>query len=502
MEFFTLTPLEAAYWALGVSVQTALATKMTGNVLFTAIAVTFFGWRFYRQLSSVGKGVPIVEVRQNVFEQAIYLVIGLVLLRTISPVPFSPKDYSGKQWTSYSGVRQNQEYQALQNASGGLTWYLRAVGAARGLSSYATKIINKMVNDNTYGGSSNLAFRMLVASANVQIDDPNISSKIDALVQQCSDRKIIDANGRDANFESLLDLSKPECEGRYRVVKSEMKNWAQRKMPEYIRKTLRENPEDMPLPARELADEELMENKLIASAMVMYGRNRAKDAVDSQNNNLSALRIDHGTSEHFWYTLQKALTTGGFVTGFASLFGKGQDVDDALVLNEAGQIYHQFYKMLPVAKGLLHIFLAISFLVTSFALSCGQTGGVIWWLRTVLLTSLFEPLSVLNYHICTLMMRSSEEYGHALGSLANDPMALAGAAAIDHRLAQVKTGYYLAEMALISATVLSVLGGGWVFNKLGFAQGATVSGAVRSFANSPIVRRATGGAFRRLGQRG
>ncbi len=127
-------------------------------------------------------------------------------------------------------------YQQLKNSTDGLWWYCLLHGATVSVSKYMTSIASGIFGDDTFMRSPDLMFKLLTATAAVQLDDARSTTELDDFLAQCSDTR----KGKVANTSStmgdLLNMSDPACAQRYRKLQHDLKAWVKGDMPALVHK--------------------------------------------------------------------------------------------------------------------------------------------------------------------------------------------------------------------------------------------------------------------------
>jgi hypothetical protein len=349
--------------------------------------------------------------------------------------------------------------------------------------------------DNAYLTAPDMMFKLLVNTASMQLDNPELTTRLDSLMQDCGDPQKGTVMGPGSGVGSLLDLDNPDCLARYRAMQTSLKQWAGAKIPSYVKKVSETSPTELPYNVRAFSNREVLENKIIGSALVAYAKDKTRGMKDGINTNTDALNITK-TSDHFWYLLQKAASGGGVASMVANLFNENGDGEAAINRNEARNIYNNLLNLIPAFKGLVKAFIAIAFLAAAGGLCLGFIKPLLWWLGLVMMDMVYEPLSTLNYEINALLLRSSE-IGNAFGELSHDPLAVMGAAIIDSKLVQYQTAYFLSQFVIAAIFVVGIIGSGFAVNKMSFSQGAGFMG----FAGWVTNNRLLSSAGRNMGNR-
>ena len=484
---FSLTPIEAALWSLGVQAQTYLAKTLFSGFAFLSVAVTFLSWFIYKTIFNYGKDGNGTEILKRIFEYLCIFFFGLMCLRTLSSETFTPTDSSGRSWVSHYHVAGNPHYRSLKNNNDGLYWYLNIHQGFIEVSRFMTDKISTLFGDRGYARSPQMVFKMLVATANVQIDDPKITAAFDRLASECTDSDTAKILEKDEPLAALFTLEKNECRRLYSDFRYDLNRWAKSVMPRYLKRVAREDKSMVPDAVESFASETLLENKMIASSLINYVKTVASSKKDSINTNADALGL-RDRWDHFYFNLQRSLSGGAGLATVATLF-TDENVEGTLVKNEAGIIYNNLLNLIPSIKGYIKIFVALGFLAAAAGMACGFLKPMIWWLRICLIEMLYEPLSTLNYEIHSILVTSTS-VEKAFSSLAHDPLVLMGASIIDSELVHYQATYFITQMAIAGFFVFGVIQAGWAVRSMSFAQGA----AVGSLLNSRIVSIGASGA--------
>ncbi len=471
---FTLTPIEGTLWHLGVAVQTEIALKVFGNVVFTGVVVFFLMKHVLQTLSSSAQGNDGHDIARQLLTYGFCVVMGLTLLRSVAATPFQPHDAGGRDWVSYRYVRSNADYQQLKNSTDGLWWYRLLHGATVSISKYMTSIASGIFGDDTFLRSPDLMFKLLTATAAVQLDDASITTELDDFLAQCSDTR----KGRVANASStmgdLLNMSNPACAQRYRELQDDLKAWVKGAMPALVHKAQRVSSDALPTRIVNFTRAETLENKVIGSALVNYGRQKVRGYTDAINTNVKELGIQD-KSDHFWFNMQRIFSTGALPAMLSHVFTEGRDVEAGINRNEARIIYNNLVNLLPSFKGYVKLFIALAFIFAAAALCLGFTKPLLWWGSLLLMEMVYAPLATLNYEIHSMMLASSD-IGQAFADLSRDPLALMGAALIDTKLVHYQTAYFISQFVIAALFVIGIVGSGFAINKMSFSQGAGFMG--------------------------
>jgi hypothetical protein len=467
---FSLTPIEAAIWQAGVAAQSSIATHVFGSVIFTGFIMIFFIKYALKVLKSSEEGADAVDVTRAIGAYGFSVAVGLTFLHAMSATPFKPQDAGGRDWGSYGFVQSSNKYESLRESHNGLHWYTLIHGAGNELSRFLAKVVGMTFRDNTYLMAPDMMFKLLVNTASMQLDNPELTANLDRLMQDCGDPQKGTVMGPGSGVGSLLDLDRPDCLSKYGEMQSSLKQWASAKIPAYVKKVTDMPAAELPYNVRGFSNRDVLENKMIGSALVSFAKDKARGMKDGINTNTDALNITK-TSDHFWYLLQKAASGGGIASMVANLFDESGDGESAINRNEARSLYNNLLNLIPAFKGLVKAFIAIGFLAAAAGLCLGFSQPMVWWLGVVAMDMIYEPLSTLNYEISALLLKSSE-IGTAFGELSHDPLAVMGAAIIDSKLVQYQTAYFLSQFAIAAVFVVGIIGSGFAVNKMSFSQGA------------------------------
>lgn len=492
---FSLTPIEGALWHLGVAAQTQFALKIFSNVVFTGVVVFFLMKKMHQIFASSSRNPDTTELTKHMFSYGFCVVMGLTLLRSISTVPFSPVDFADREWASYRFVSSSPEYSQLNNSTNGLHWYKVLHGATNGVSKFMSKVASEIFSDSSYQRSPDLMFKLLTSTASVNLDDPQVTASLDDFVSRCSDTQVGTVTDEAGSMGDLMDLDDPECMDRYRDLQAELKTWARNSMPGVLRKAQTANSDEIPPGLVGFTDSELIENKVISSALINYGKQKLANGKDEMNTNTRELGIK-GKADHFWYLTQKITAGGGFSAMVGSMFTEDGNAEASINRNEARIIYNNLLNMIPSFKGYVKAFIALVFLFAGAGLCLGFTQPAVWWGKIVLMDMVYEPLSTLNYEISSMLLASSD-IGWAFGHLSRDPMALMGAATIDSELVTFQTAYFLVQFVIASLFVVGIVKSGFALRSMSFAQG----NSLMNVPGAGFVARGVGGGVKAIGSR-
>ncbi len=491
---FSITPVEAALWNAALGIQTYLADEIFGTLQFTSLVVTVFaGFVLYR-LYRVGKGDSAEGLAQGIMTHLLCMGAGLLCLTTVNTDPIKLQDSGGGDWASKGAVIGSSKFKALQNSQEGLYWYTMFHKATTEVSLMMLKGVTNVFSDEMYLKSPNVLFKILATSSSIALDDPKIASEFDLLVEHCSDPKKLNILGKDDSFSALFDLNDENCEQNYNHFQADLRGWAKRKMPGYLKEIEDSNSSFFSDEAIAFTEPEALENKVIASALVSYIKGKAGPRTDDALNvNEKELGLK-GFGDQMWFDMQRILTGGGLIPGVLGFWAGDGSVEAGFVKNEAGIIYNNLLNLLPAIRGWIKAYIVISFILVSAALMLGLWKPMKWWLGLIILEMFFLPSAALAYEIHSFFLASSDTIA-SFGALRNDPMILAGAAMIDAELVRISTIYFCIECAIISSFAVKALRAGWVVGQLSFAHGSAVMGSfISNYRNINETSRMASGA--------
>lgn len=482
-DIFAMTPVEGAIWHMGVMAQSFLSSEIFGSNVFTALVVLGFTVVFFRSLMAINDGEDSNVAARRVLVHMLLMGLGLMFIRTVNSAPFTTTDAGGRSWVSYSSVAMSPNYDALKRSTDGLYWYTFLHKGAIQVSNVMTEAVGGVFNDKNYPKASNMVFKMLVNTANMAIDDPKVTESLEILAAKCSDTadgRVLDKNG---SLHSLFDIRGPDCEKHYADLQAGLRSWVKRRYPEYLKKIEALPDTETHEKLAGLKDRQVLENKIIASALVNYAKSRGSRS-DGINTNSGALTLND-KSDHFWFNVQRVVASGAGTASIASMF-TDNDTEAVIVRNEAGIIYNNLLNLLPTIRGYVKAFIALAFILCAAVLSMGHTKPMIWWLTIVGMEMLYTPLSALNYEICTNFMLDSRVLT-GFGELRNDPMIIAGASLIDGQLARIQTAYFLTQTVIVSMFVFGIVRSGFAVRQMSFAQGSGFTGFATTLSHNRVT---------------
>jgi len=347
------------------------------------------------------------------------------------------------------------------------------------LSSFATEILGKIFGDETYLKSPDMVFKLFASMSAVSLDDPQISAKLDALVVACGDT----IDGRVLNtsdsFFSLLDNTKDDCQLRYADLRTELLDWVRENQPYYYVDMMSTDLSDM---FDIFRDKELMDNKLIASALVNYGKSKTNG--NAHHLNTEALNL--GTSGYFWTSFQKIFTTDSFINTVNFMTGGDTNVESEMARNNAALLYNRLLNLLPWFRGAIKVVLALGFILAAAALGFGWLKPMVWWLGVLFMEAAYGPLSALAYHISAFFVNTNGVLDK-LGMLKMDPMILMAAHEIDQSMAYLQTGYFVIQMVIIFVFCYGILKSGWAIRSTDYNPNFGVSQGVQKVKQAVTV---------------
>lgn len=480
---FSITPTEAALWNAALSVQTFLSDYVFGTLQFTTLAVTIFaGFVLYR-LYRVGRGDSVDGLGAGIIIHLICLGAGFMFLKTANTESIQLTDSAGSAWADKGAVIGNSKYKALSKSEHGLYWYTFFHKMTTEVSFLMLRGVSTVFSDEMYLKSPNVLFKILATSSAVALDDPRIASKFDLLVENCSDPHKLNILGKEDSFSTLFDLNDVKCDQMYSSFQGDLRVWAKAKMPNYLEELQNIDKGSFSDTAYAFTDEQALENKVIASALITYIRGKAGGRPDDPLN-VHEKELGLKTfSQQMWFDMQRILTGGGLVPAVAGIWANDGQIEAGFVKNEAGIIYNNLLNLLPAIRGWIKAYIVVSFILVAAALCFGMWQPFKWWFGLILLEMCFLPTAALAYELHAFFLASSDTIA-SFGALRNDPMILTGAALIDAELVRISTIYFCIECAIISTFAIKALRAGWVVGQLSFAHGsAIVGGFVNNYRN-------------------
>lgn len=473
-KIFTFSPVEASMWTMMIDFQNFMVVKVFASSVFISIMFLFFGYKIIREAQKyIANENP--AFIHNVSGHFVCMVLALTIFMYANARPFLAVDANDRSWESSQTGKST--------INNGLFFYTLIHFSSHQLSNYISKLISGFFKDELYQKSPDLAVKTILAASSVNLDDSNISFKIDKLVRQCGNSKSINTKDDFKSLSQLFNLSNSKCQLLYSSLNSDLQQWVKDKTPFHVSLLNQVSPSINFY--KMLADEKVVNNYIIASSVIDYGTTQkaSKGSINSQKN---ALLMDD--SEHFWYTFQR-LFSGDLVPYLFDLFNITDDgqggAQAKFAKNEAAQMFDRMVALLPAFRGMIKGFLALSFVVCVFSLSVGYLKPVVWWLGVLFYDFLYTPLSTLLYSI-TNWFNSRDFILSNLDGLNNDPLLLSGIASFNEGLIGIHTVYYLVQMVLMSMFVVSVIGGGWAVNKMSWLSGAGVGAGATRLATSSM----------------
>lgn len=441
---FTLTPAEAGMWQAAVNGQGALVSYIFDTPTFKTAAWLFFSIYLIKGLKAYADSFN-VEHLEKIFVKFLCLVAGLWILMTVNSKPFSVVSDSGRSWT---GTIERPI------SSNGLMFYSIAHKATTELSKMATKVVGLVFGDGSYLRSPDMVYKIFTSMAAVTLDDPGVSAKLDALASECGDTRLGKMLTGTSSMAELFDLEKPDCRQKYDALQIDLKAWVEEKMPNYF--NILQSEQQYPTFLNRFRDAETVENKIIASAIIDYGK--SKNERDIQHLNVGALNLD--TSDYFWISFQKMFSTEGMLNLVNIIGQSDRNIDASLSRNHSALAYNRLLNLIPWFRGALKAVLAITFIIMAAMLTFGFVWPLRAWVTALFMEAAYGPVSALAYHFTGLFLRYSEVF-ERFDTLKNTPLVLVAAHEIDQSVAYLQTIYFILQMVVIFVFGFGILKAGW-----------------------------------------
>lgn len=449
-EIFTQTPLEAGIWTAAVGAQTAIAKAITSSAVFYGAVTLSLAIGAIMFLFGIGSGGSTKRSISRFLLLLVTIAIGFSFLKKENSTPFSPVNATGVKWRSVSKVASNPKYKSLQSNYNGLFWYTTFHKSMSEIAHLMTDIIAKGMDDPNYNQAPEFLLNALAQTARATIDDPEVERKFDVLVHNCTDTKRGKVLGNNDSIKTLFDLSSPDCNATYSELVTSLRTWAERNRPAILTTPPIGSSIAIAFDAFALSDVQVVDNKMIASAVKNYARQKIGETSDFHNTNADA--SINGTD--FWVNLNKYLFSTDSImigiNGVKKLFGfETSDLEGANARNEAAVKYNKLLQFLPAVRGYASAILAYSWIVAAVALCVGVHQMFLSWLKMTAWFCLYMPFSAALYQFTTKMIATTENI-QAMNSLRVDPMILAGANVIDYNIARMQLVYFILQLSLMA----------------------------------------------------
>lgn len=447
-KIFAQTVPEAALWSQGVFYQSAIADVIISyKILPIVISLVWvyglakLAWQASKQRQFATRTAIFFTIKCWVFA-----ALGIGLLSLKSSTPFNPMSYNNVEWSSYS----NNSY--LNNNSNRPIWsYVIIHKAYNEIADLFTDVIVRISGEKNYNNNVDSVFQTIVDSSTQNIDDPNIKNDLDILAAQCRNKGVQKITGVNESFASFFDLTQPKCADQFEKLNNSLKFWARNKIKtdsHVYFNAMQEQPSlaSSFLIKLGLLDSQKYENKIIASALVNYARQRSGLIVDVDHDAL----LGKISNADVYADISAATDFDYLLTGIAKFFA-GQNTDVAIVRNNLARQYNSMLAWIPGFRGMCKAFIAVMFLVALIAFSFGFTKLIMAWLCMVFWFTLYMPLSALSYML-TMSLFVNGNSIKAIASVGSDPFSLSAASSFDAHASQYMVAYFMAQIAILSFT--------------------------------------------------
>ena len=446
---FTQSPIEASIWTAFVALQQWIADQVILTPVFKGAVVTWLGYILVRGLYSMAmSGSPGTAIGQMV-TCLLYSALGFTILRGKSHEDFRPFDAKGSAWTSSSRVRSSGKYQSLGDSTQGLQVYVQLHRGAAQIGSFISEQVAHVFKNSTHAQSPFLFLQTMAKTASATIDDPKILSGLSWMFENCSDRREATILNAETSYGTLFDRTKPECKSHYTELRRDLHQWARLKWG-----TSAWNVGDIALSQvgekLGIVDEETMQNKMIASALVNMARQQMGQ--NARSVHAGALLADPqtdpllGNSSTVFTSMANTISPSGIANHF---FGDvfGADFIAADARNKAASLYNRIVQFIPPIRGYAKGLLALAFVFAAAGLCFGTPRYFVAWLGMLVMFTAYEPLSTVLYET-TMLFAKARETADSMAALRSDPLVLSGAAIIDDNIAKIEAVYFTLQMGL------------------------------------------------------
>jgi hypothetical protein len=446
---FTQSPIEASIWTAFVALQQWIVDQVILTSVFKGAVVTWLGYvlvrGFYRMATSGSPGTAVGQIMTALF----FSTIGFAILRGKATEDFRPSDASGKAWTSSPKVRASGKFQALEGGAHGLKVYVQIHRGAAQLAAYISEQVARVFKNHSHSQSPFLFLQTMAKTAGATIDDPNILSSLNWLFDNCSNRREAVVLNAETSYASLFDMANPNCRGRYQDLRRDLHHWARLKWG-----TSAWNVGDIALSQvgekLGLIDQETLQNKMIASALVNMARKQMGQNARGVHTGIllgdpkSDPLIGNGAS---FFSSIANLTSPSGISGhfFGDIFGMDFLAADAR--NKSAALYNRIVQFIPPIRGYAKGLLALAFVFATAGLCFGTPRFFVAWLGMLAMFTVYEPLSTILYET-TMLFTKAQETSESLAALKNDPLVLSGAAIIDDNIARIEAVYFTLQLGL------------------------------------------------------
>lgn len=461
MDMFSTTPIEAGIWQSFVGIQASIAKGLQDVNITKAAFIMSLSVILFLFLVDLASRKMIFSTVKKFSKQLFIISIGLVFCTKISDKSFNVIDLNGNSWGSMPGVSKShdQNVQALSAGSANaLFGYVYIQGAINELSKYATILAITATGGDDYKSSPFFAYKALMSATTATLDDPNIATKIEQLVNNCSDTQKGAIVNSTSGFKDFLNMSDSNCSALYNSLQGDLTNWAEKKSNWSDKFKSFWN-------ANLLNGTEGYKNALIANAFSKYAKMRmgevgafrthnqmllenARDGNDSNEYGMGFAPGDHASG---WVNMEKALSLPGFAQTLNHVTGGFFSQDNYVgedQANEVAAIYDKMLSILPAVMGYCHGVLAIIFLFSSFAMVFANTKFMKSWLISAGLMALYNPLSAAMYNITSKFLFTAS-VNDSFSALKADPLSVGAAEIINSHVSMIEIAYFGCQMGLI-----------------------------------------------------
>lgn len=443
---FTQTPIEAAIWTAAVGTQTEIARIITSTPIFygcISLAIGAAALMFFFRLGTAHhKGHAVSKL-------ALFLLtvcLGISFLSYQNRTSFSPVNARGVEWKQNPRVASNLRYSDLRIQATGLYWYTVIHRGLIEVSDLLTSAVGYVAQDPLNKSAPQYLVNALAATAKMSLDDPAVEETFDELVARCSDTHQGRILSSESSLKTLFNVNDAWCNSKYQTLASQLKSWARNHRPREL--NFGSGASSL-LASVGLARQDAVDNKIIASAVKNYARDKAGESYAFHNTNGAAL-VD---GSDFWVNLTKSFSPSSAILSVVnagrSFFGmEPKDLEGAAARNEAAVAYNQLLAFLPAARGYAKAIIAYLFIAAALGLCVGISGYFWGWLKMAAIFTFYEPISAAFYYFTTKMITTTETI-RAMDSIRVDPLVLSGANIIDSNLARMELVYFCIQMGLL-----------------------------------------------------
>jgi hypothetical protein len=444
----TQSPIEGAIWTAFVGMQDFLVEEVLLSSGFATLVFTWLSYQLIKALYRAGSEGP-KRALARLGGYLFFSAMGFGILRSKSTAHFETKDSAGRAWRESSKVSSSGKYGGLGLKTSGLTVYLQIQGAMNELSWRTSEAVGRAFKEQAHGKSPYLFLKTMAQTAGATIDDPKALSGLQWMFENCADRREAQVLAPTSSYAGLFDLGREDCQSRYKEVRKDLAQWARGRWG-----TSAVNVGEIALSSvgakLGIVDEEVLQNKMIASALVNMARQRMGQNPSgvSSHELLADGKKDplFASSQTFFASVANTLSPAGF---FNQIFSPwtGTDYLAADARNQSAALYNRIVQFIPPIRGYAKGLLAVAFVFALGGLCFGSTRFLFSWFGMLFLFTAYEPLSTLLYET-TMLFTKAQETTDAVAALRDDPLILSGAAIIDDNLARIQAVYFTLQMGL------------------------------------------------------